>query len=216
MNPNFPLAVYNDGLALAHLDEDAAATSQFKRYAAMVPPEDLHRQRALFFVRRPEMARAKMAPLFDITTMDGQRVSLLDLQGKVVLVNFWASWCGPCRDALPHLQKIARKYRGQPLVLLNVSLDSSEEAWKQCVKKYKMTWMNYRDGSVGGPLARLFEVHEMPYFFAIDGEGVIQWARLGDGLFDKKLKRLVDRTSQGAEVENAGGAANEPAKGNAK
>lgn len=207
LNPNFPLAVYDDGVALAHLRQEDAAKNQFNRYAAMVPPSDLRRQRALLFVRRPEMARARMVPLFEITTLDGQRVSSLDLLGKVVLVNFWASWCGPCRDALPHLQKIARKYQGRPLVILSVSLDSSEVAWKECIQKYKMTWLNYRDGSVGGPLAKLFAVYEMPYFFAVDGDGVIEWQRIGDGPFDKKLKQVVDRTTEPHPPEKSGIAA---------
>ena len=203
LNPNFPMAVYSDGLALAHLNQDEAAKKQFVRYAGMVPTNDPTRQRALFFVSRPEMARARMAPLFEVTTLDGQHISLSDLQGKVVLLNFWTSWCGPCRDAIPHLQKIAKKYRGQPLVILSVSLDASEDAWKKCVKKYRMTWLNYRDGSIAGPVAKLFEVHEMPQFFFIDGEGVIQYQRIGDGLFNKKLRQEVDRARALRARENA-------------
>ena len=193
---NFPLAIYSDGLALAHLDLDEESKSQFNRFAGLVPPDNPMRQRALLFVSRPEMARARMAPLFEITTLDGQHLSLQDLQGKVVLINFWASWCGPCRDAIPHVEKIAKKYQGQPLVILSVSLDSSDDAWRQCVKKYQMTWLNYRDGSVGGPMARLFEVREIPSFFFIDPEGVIQDQRLGDGLFNKKLEQQMARARE--------------------
>ena len=110
--PNFPVAVYGDGVALAYLKQDDAAKGQFQHYAAMVPPDDPMRRRALFFASHPEMARAKMAPLFDLNTIDGQHVSLQDLKGKVVLIDFWATWCGPCREALPHMQQIARKFRG--------------------------------------------------------------------------------------------------------
>ena len=81
------------------------------------------RRRAQLYADKPEMVRTRMAPAFEITTMDGQHISLDDLQGKVVLMDFWATWCGPCREALPHIQKIAQKFQGQPLVILSVSLD---------------------------------------------------------------------------------------------
>jgi len=93
-----------------------------------------------------------MAPAFAVTTEDGQRISLDDLQGKVVLIDFWATWCGPCRAALPHIQQIAQKFQGQPLVVLSVSLDSDETKWKGFVAKNNMTWLQYRDGSFEGSL----------------------------------------------------------------
>src|SRR4029077_12540590 len=105
VHANFPSAVYLDGRALAHLKQDDAAKAQFERFVTMRPPEDTDRQRALRYISQPELARAKMAPPFAVTTLDGQRVSLDDLKGKVVLLDFWATWCGPCREALPHMQK---------------------------------------------------------------------------------------------------------------
>jgi hypothetical protein len=66
-----------------------------------------------------------------------------------------------------------------------------------------MTWLNYRDGSIAGPMARLFEVHEIPCFFFIDAEGVLQYERIGDGLFNKKLKQQVDLARQSQSTEKA-------------
>ena len=140
--PNFPQAVYEDGMTLARLHQDAAAKAQFERFAQMAAADDPNRPRALLFVSKPEMARARMAPPFTVTTLDGQRMSLDDLKGKVVLIDFWATWCGPCRQALPHMKDIARKFQGQPLVIFSVSLDSEENKWKEFVAKNGMTWMN--------------------------------------------------------------------------
>ena len=94
---------------------------------------------ALRYIGRPELARARMAPPFTVITADGRKVSLDDLQGTVVLLDFWATWCEPCREALPHIRKVARKFEGQPLVIQSVSLDSDEPKWKEFVAKNEMT-----------------------------------------------------------------------------
>jgi thiol-disulfide isomerase/thioredoxin len=193
---NFPQAVYNDGLALAHLNQDAAAKAQFVRFAQMAAPDDPNRQRALLYVSQPEMARARMAPPFAVTTLDGQRISLDDMKGKVVLIDFWATWCGPCREALPHMKEIAKKFQGQPLVILSVSLDSEEKKWKEFVAKNGMTWMNCRDGSFDGPMARMFDVHAIPHTFTIDADGVLQDEHVGDAAIEGKLKKQIARARE--------------------
>jgi thiol-disulfide isomerase/thioredoxin len=68
-----------------------------------------------------------MAPPFSIVTMDGQHISFDDLQGKVVLIDFWATWCAPCQASVPHMREIAKKFQDQPLVILSVSLDNDEQ-----------------------------------------------------------------------------------------
>src|SRR4029077_17810957 len=201
VHANFPSAVYLDGRALAHLKQDDAAKAQFERFVTMRPPEDTDRQRALRYISQPELARAKMAPPFAVTTLDGQRVSLDDLKGKVVLLDFWATWCGPCREALPHMQKIAKNFQGQPLLVLSVSLDNDEQKWKDFIAKNGMTWPQYRDGGFTGPVARLFAVDAIPHTFTIDADGVLQDEQIGDASIEGKRKKLISRAKevQGAE-----------------
>src|SRR5271155_1144238 len=171
---NFPEALYGDGLALAYLKQDAAAKEKFEDYVSMTKEDTAVRQRAQLYSDKPELARARMAPAFAVTTMDGKRLSLDDLQGKVVLIDFWATWCGPCREALPHIRQIAQKFQGQPLVVLSVSLDSDEQKWKDFVAKNEMTWLHYRDGGFTGSVANLFGVKAIPHTFTIDADGVLQ------------------------------------------
>lgn len=193
---NFPDALFVDGRALAHLRQDDAAKARFEQYVSMKPAEDTSRQRALRFISRPELARARMVPAFAITTIDGQRISMDALQGKVVLLDFWATWCEPCRQAMPHIREVARKFQGQPLVILSVSLDADEQKWKEFITKNEMTWPQYRDGGFTGPVAKMFAVTAIPHTFTIDADGVLQDERVGDASIEGKLKKLVARARE--------------------
>jgi thiol-disulfide isomerase/thioredoxin len=194
--PNFPDAIFLDGQILAHLKQDDAAKKQFEQFVKMKPEGDPIRQRALLYISDPELARARMAPAFAITTTNGQRVSLDELKGNAVLIDFWATWCGPCREALPHMREIAKKFQGQPLVILSVSLDDDEGKWKDFVAKNEMTWSQYRDGGFKGPIATLFGVRAIPQTFTIDADGVLQDQHIGDAAIEGKLKKLVTRARE--------------------
>jgi thiol-disulfide isomerase/thioredoxin len=201
---NFPDAVFLDGRALSHLQKDDDAKARFDQFVKMAKMEDPNRQRALRYLARPELARARMAPAFAITTMDGKQVSMDDLQGKVVLLDFWATWCGPCREAMPHIRDVARKFQGQPLVVLSVSLDSDEEAWKAYVAKNEMNWLQYRDGGFTGSVAKMFGVTAIPHTFTIDADGVLQEEHIGDASIEGKLKKLVAHAREMGTAEVPG------------
>jgi len=190
---NFPDALYIDGRALAQLKRDDEAKARFEEFAKAKPVDDPTRARAMRYISRPELARARMVPPFSLTTFDGQRISMDELQGKVVLLDFWATWCGPCREALPHIQKVAKKFQGEPLVILSVSLDSDEQEWKDFIVKNEMTWPQYRDASFGGPIAKMFGVNAIPHTFTIDADGVLQDEHIGDASIEGKLKKLLVR-----------------------
>lgn len=194
--PNFPEALYLDGRALAFLHQDDAAKAEFEKYVKMKAPDDPLRQRALRYIERPELVRARMAPAFSVTALDGKRISMDDLQGKVVLIDFWATWCGPCREALPHIQKVAKKFDGEPLVILSISLDSDTQKWKEFVAKNEMTWPQYCDGGFTGSIARSFGVNAIPHTFTIDADGVLQDEHIGDASIEGKLKKLIARAHE--------------------
>jgi thiol-disulfide isomerase/thioredoxin len=199
---NFPDALYIDGRALAQLKRDAEAKARFEEFAKAKPVDDPNRARALRYISRPELARARMVPPFSLTAFDGQRISMDELQGKVVLLDFWATWCGPCREALPHIQKVAKKFQGEPLVILSVSLDSDEQKWKDFITKNEMTWPQYRDASFGGPIAKMFGVNAIPHTFTIDADGVLQDEHIGDASIEGKLKKLLVRARELQSTEN--------------
>jgi thiol-disulfide isomerase/thioredoxin len=192
-----PQLHYYDGITLAHLHQDDAARAQFEAYLKTAPPTDVDRTRAQRFLSQPELARARMAPAFSITALNGEHVSLDGLAGKVVLIDFWATWCGPCVNALPHMRELAHEFQGQPLVMISISIDRGDNAdakWRQFVAKNHMTWLQYRDAS--GDIARLFGVTAIPHTFTIDANGVLEDEEVGDQNIGRTLKKLCAQAEQ--------------------
>jgi thiol-disulfide isomerase/thioredoxin len=193
-NPNYSSAYFADGMALGHLKQDDAAKAQFEQFVRIEQKAGVERARATRYIERPELVRARLAPAFAATTIDGKHVSLDDLTGKVVLIDFWATWCGPCREALPHMRKIAQKFAGEPLVILSVSLDddANDAKWRAFVAQNQMTWLQVRDGGWTGFLATRFGVTAIPHTFTIDADGVLQDEHIGDSSIEGKLKKLCE------------------------
>ena len=111
---------------------------------------------------------------------------------KPVLIDFWASWCGPCRREMPNLVDAYAKYKGKNFEIVGVSLDQSADAWKESIKNLKITWPQMSDlkywGSEG---AQLYAVNSIPHTILIDGEGTIIARGLhGEGLQTKLAEVL--------------------------
>jgi thiol-disulfide isomerase/thioredoxin len=199
LSPSLALAHYGYGVSLAHLRQDDAAKHEFQSFLDTDKKNpDMH-DRVERYLDHIDLARATMAPPFSLVTMDGQRITMDGLAGKVVLIDFWATWCGPCREALPHVRAIAKKYSGSNFVVLSVSLDNDEDKWRSFVQKNEMTWLQYRDGGFNGSIAKQFGVNAIPATFTIDADGVLEDQHVGDAEIEGKLKKLIARA---AEVAN--------------
>jgi thiol-disulfide isomerase/thioredoxin len=204
LRPDLTTIRYQLGISLAYLHRDEEARKEFSAFLEQDRRSpDLH-DRAERFLERVELARAKMAPPFSAVTLDGQHISMDSLAGKVVLIDFWATWCGPCREALPRIQSIAKKFAGQPLVVLSVSLDSDDAKWKAFVEKNGMTWLQTRDGGFGGKISKLFGVNAIPATFTIDADGVLEDQHVGDASIEGKLKKLVAQTAKAKQAVASG------------
>ena len=110
-----------------------------------------------------------LAPDFTLTTFDGQTIPLSSLRGKVVVINFWASWCIPCREEAPFLEKTWKQYKDRGVVFLGVDWVDPEPDAKAYVKEFGITYLNAPDlGTAIGPLYRIKGVPET-YFVGKDG-----------------------------------------------
>jgi len=196
LEPSFAGAHFALGTSLSHLHQDDAARAEFKAFLSQAGTDSSLRERASRYAEHPELARARMAPPFAVITIDGRHISMDGLAGKVVLIDFWATWCGPCREALPHVRDMAQKFQGQPFVVLSISLDSDDAKWKDFVSKNGMTWLQYRDGRWTGPIATEFDVKAIPATFSIDADGVLEDQHVGDADIEGRLKKMIAHAVQ--------------------
>jgi len=183
-------AHFYDGEVLARLNRMDAASAEFKSCLSCISPNDPSYIRAQHFAEHPEISTKKMAPPFTVTALDGTKFNLDAMGGRVVLIDFWATWCGPCNEELPHLKKIAKEFAGEPLVMISVSDDKDEAKWKDFIAKHEMTWVQYRDAN--GELGKQFGVQSIPHYFTIDADGVLTAEMMGSGSdVEGRLKKLI-------------------------
>lgn len=118
------------------------------------------------------------APDIVLVSPDGKTIKLSKLKGKMVLIDFWASWCGPCRKENPNVVEAYNKYKSSKFQnakgfeVYSVSLDRNEDAWKKAITDDKLVWKNHgwdNDGAV----SKLYNVNSIPSGFLVDGEGNI-------------------------------------------
>jgi thiol-disulfide isomerase/thioredoxin len=122
-----------------------------------------------------------VAPDFTLPKLDGGTMSLHDTRGKVVLIDFWATWCGPCKAAIPHVQKLYEKHKSKGFVVLGV--DVWEREGKDVVKKFRddygLTYDILLD--TDGTVPDLYQVRGIPSAWLLDRNGIIVWSKLGFG-----------------------------------
>jgi len=138
------------------------------------------------------------APDFVQQSINGKAISLSSLKGQVVLIDFWASWCAPCRKENPHLVEAYEQYKDaffsgdKGFTILSVSLDMKEESWKKAIKDDGLSWPHHVSDLKGwrNEVAKMYGIRSIPGSYLVDGEGTIVAINLRGEELKKKLKRL--------------------------
>jgi len=131
------------------------------------------------------------APLFAGPDPEGNEISLESLRGKVVLLDFWASWCGPCRKENPNVVKIYNKYKEKGFEILGVSLDRTKSRWVQAIEADKLTWLHVSDlKGWKSAYGRLYGVSSIPQTVLLDKEGKIIARNLRGAALEQKLAEV--------------------------
>lgn len=132
-------------------------------------------------------------PDFTQKTPEGQELSLSSLRGKVVLIDFWASWCGPCRKENPNVVKMYEVYKEKGFEILGVSLDRNKESWVAAIEKDGLTWPHVSDlQGWGNQVAKSFNITAIPHTILVDREGKIIARNLRGPSLEQKLEELFD------------------------
>ena len=135
----------------------------------------------------------KPAPSVEGKDTEGKSLKLSDYRGKVVMLDFWATWCPPCRAMIPHEQELVTRMQNRPFVLLGVSLDNTPQELKAFLEKEKMTWPNIYDA--GGPIGKAWGIQGIPTVFLVDAKGVIRFTHVGaSNALDGEIDQLVKET----------------------
>lgn len=132
----------------------------------------------------------KAAPDFTLTSLEGKSISLSSLKGKYVLVDFWASWCQPCRQEMPNVLNLYNKYKSKGFEVFGVSTDQEESKWKEAVTQDKLSWIQVRDSL--GEVSNVYGIEVIPTTFLLDKEGVIIARDLRGEELANKLKELFN------------------------
>lgn len=135
------------------------------------------------------------APEIALPNPEGEVVRLSSLQGKYVLVDFWAKWCGPCRAENPNIVRMYNKYKDKGFTVFGVSLDRSREDWLRAIEDDNLTWTHVSDLKYWqSEAARIYNINAIPFSILLDPDGIIIAKNLRGSALDKKL----------AEIFNAG------------
>lgn len=172
----------NHRLAITYMIRDFVATEysfeDVERYYNNLTPEVKSSYPGQLLSKKIEEMRfinvGGIAPDIDLPAPDGKNVKLSSLRGKYVLLDFWASWCGPCLAEVPNVKAIYEKYKDKGFEVFGVSLDDKQDAWEKAIDKHGLTWTHV--SSLKGwdcPVAKRYNVTGIPRMYLLDPEGRI-------------------------------------------
>ncbi|HKW01732.1 MAG TPA: redoxin domain-containing protein [Vicinamibacterales bacterium] len=195
-----PIGWYNLGVNLLKQNRDEEGTQALERYLDSRPTDMAEPDLARGMIENPRRAREPLAPDFTLTTDAGDSLSLKDLAGKTVLMDFWGPWSGPCRAATPSLVRLNKQFAAQPFALVGVSSDSARDrqVWQKYIEVNKMPWFQYLD--LDHRIHRLFGVTAFPTYIILGADGMIRERIEGYGVgtageLESKIKKSLKATA---------------------
>ncbi|MBQ7458669.1 MAG: TlpA family protein disulfide reductase [Bacteroidales bacterium] len=195
-------------------DEDlinAALDELEKAHPGYKPAADMRAEKAADKERKLRMMVGQPAPLFTAPTPDGEEIGPETFRGKLLLIDFWASWCGPCRGEVPNLKATYEKFKDKGVEFLSVSIDKSEEAWRKAMEEENMPWPQVHAPKAGAEVMDMYQFSGIPFILLLDQEGNIVAKNIRGEAIGKTIGDLLDGFKPG-EREQAEKAQKEAAQ----
>ena len=146
---------------------------------------------------RERMKEGNPAPEFTFQNEKGKTVNIKKLKGKVIVLDFWASWCGPCRKEIPNVKKYYAEYKDKGVQFLSVSIDAKKDAWTKALKEEQMPWMQGWTPDAGKAVMNTYQFGGIPFIILIDKDGNIYRKNLRG----EEIKNAIDDCLAGKKVE---------------
>jgi len=175
-----------------HADFNYFAEQFVNEFKEELPSETAELKKQLEYAK--SFSIGGTAPDFTQKTPEGTDLKLSDLRGKVVLVDFWASWCGPCRRENPNVVKMYNEYKEKGFEILGVSLDNNKDRWLQAIKQDGLTWLHVSDLKYWqNEVAQMYGVRSIPHTILLDQEGKIIARNLRGAALEEKLGEIFNK-----------------------
>lgn len=145
--------------------------------------------KVLFEIRN--LTIGKTAPEVISKDLDDKEAKLSSLRGKVVVLDIWATWCGPCRAMIPHEREMVEKLKDKPFALVSISADEKKETLVEFLKKEKMPWTHWWEGKRKGGILTEWNVEFFPTIYVLDAKGVIRHKNIRGEQLEKAVEELI-------------------------
>lgn len=147
-------------------------------YAAKIKGKFPQNEAVNQFIKRMDaiapLSIGRTAPAFDLPSADGKVIRLADFKGKYVLIDFWSSWCGPCRQENPNIVRLFNRFKDKNFTILGISLDDDKADWLKAIKDDGLTWTQVSElKRWDSPIANLYKIESIPASFLLDPQGKI-------------------------------------------
>jgi len=160
--------------------------------------QNVGRKVQAFIVQKEAQANldvGKIAPNFSAPDTNGKTIALNDIKGKATIIDFWASWCGPCRRENPNVVKVYKKYHDKGLEIISVSLDkpNQQARWIQAIEKDNLTWHHVSNLKYfNDPVARMYNIRSIPATFILDEDGRIVAKKLRGKALEDQIASMLN------------------------